>query len=138
MNSTACSACNIADGNDWDSTALITGGGNPALDNVTDEGAIAYVRTCTPEEEETLANCARLNLKSGWWTGGEPEDGEPEAIALLETPTGRLSDAFVVAYAHDLAGELRLGRGQCPHRLSDQRAYIDGWNQHEPLTEVTL
>jgi len=131
----SCPNCSAPDGAYWDSSDLVTGGNTAALDNVTNAESIAYVRTCTPEEEAALANCARLNLQSGWWTGLHGDyEGEDDAVNFLDWALpGVLPDHFVTAYAVDLAGELRLGRGQCPHRLMDQHAYIDGWDQHAPL-----
>lgn len=93
----------------------------------------AYIATITDDERRRLVSNIAEYLGDDWWQGLIADPQEVEAVAFMlrseRYAAGQLSaaevltPAFLAEYRTDVAGELRLGRGWCPHDGDDKWAY---------------
>lgn len=92
---------------------------------------LSYLATMTEVEHEELAKAALEHLVTGWWAefyvdsfravasgyaGGAGLTGGQRFVKDCRDGRWELNEGFVHDFANDLAGELRLMRGWCPHQ----------------------
>lgn len=112
-----------------------------------------YFATLTAAEAPAFVAQVAEHLNDDWWDGLWGDTQDPAAVAFMkafsewfdagspaDTAAAVIPDVFAKEYIHDLAGELRLGRGWCPHAPVDAWAYgampIPPVEMRDPPVEV--